>query len=111
MAGKMMKTSRVALRGCAPQSKNLDAATSPHSPKRSPPACFSFAHVGARLLVVEQMLGEILPHPLREIWLIIGEAVGLAWQNQHIKAFVRLDQGIDKPHRVCGVDVVVHVAV
>src|SRR5947208_10432296 len=36
--------------------------------------------------LIQQMLREILPHPLREVRLVVGETVRLARQDQQVEA-------------------------
>jgi hypothetical protein len=50
--------------------------------------------VGARLIITQQVLGEILHHPLVDVRLIIGVSVTLARKIEHIKALVSLDQRV-----------------
>src|SRR5581483_3203206 len=56
------------------------------------------------------MIGEEVPHPLREIGLIIREGMALARKDQHIKALIGFDQRVNQPHGVGRVDIVVHIA-
>src|SRR5438093_4675826 len=67
--------------------------------------------VRSRRPVAEQVISEELPHPLREVRLVIHERVSLARQDQHVEPLVRLDQRVDQPHRVRRMHVVVDLAV
>src|SRR5438128_10270136 len=63
--------------------------------------------VRPRWPLAQQVIGEELPRPLREVRLIIGERVALAGQDQHVEPLVGLDERIDQPHGVRRVHVVV----
>jgi hypothetical protein len=48
---------------------------------------------------------------LREVALVFREAVGLARQDQEVKALVRFDERVGEPDGVRRMHIVVHVAV
>src|SRR5262249_4691600 len=76
-----------------------------------PPRRILLIDIRARLPVVQQVLREELPHPLREVRLVIGKAVPFPGQDQHVEPLVCLDQRVRQTDRVRGMDVVVHVPV
>ena len=57
------------------------------------------------------MLGEEIPHPIREIRLGDSEAVAGAGDDEQLETLVGFDERIGQPHRVRGVDVVIDLAV
>src|SRR5947209_5628571 len=51
-----------------------------------------FQEIHSRRTIVEEVFREETPHALGEVRLIIAKTVRLARQDEHVKAFIGLDQ-------------------